>query len=318
MTVAKPSARVSQPLGMTDETKILRYASFVDDVDEEYICALCLNVVVTPMICADSHMFCKGCIETALRAKGECPMDRRALCTADLRHVRVVENVVNKMRIRCPRAAGVQEGGVSGGQRGCDWVGQVGERAKHLDGACQLRPRTCPYESCGCAAGSMTAWELAVHEEKAAREHALLALRHATSVTKELQAAQEEVRNHQAMVGDLTERLHWVHTKVWRECGDDFAIPASGNDVSTPPPKKRRQNGNVPPTSKPTSAKNDSGEVAAAAKKKQPFWELCAAVEKKFSDDRKAKSDLVAAWLRAQDSTKKQPDASQSGDWREM
>ena len=30
--------------------------------------------------------FCKGCIE--LRAKDECPMDRRALCTAGLRHVR--------------------------------------------------------------------------------------------------------------------------------------------------------------------------------------------------------------------------------------
>ena len=119
----------------TEASKILDPSHFVDAVDEEYICAVCLNVVVTPMMCADSHMFCKGCIETALRAKGECPMDRRALCTADLRHVRVVENVVNKMRIRCPRAAGVQEGGVSGGQRGCDWVGQVGERAKHVNGA---------------------------------------------------------------------------------------------------------------------------------------------------------------------------------------
>ena len=115
----------------TEASKILDPSHFVDAVDEEYICAVCLNVVVTPMMCADSHMFCKGCIETALRAKGECPMDRRALCTADLRHVRVVENVVNKMRIRCPRAAGVP-----GGPRhsGCDWVGQVSERAKHLEG----------------------------------------------------------------------------------------------------------------------------------------------------------------------------------------
>ena len=120
----------------------LECAHFVDAVDE-WMCPICLRVVVSPLQCKEGHVFCKGCIKTALREKKKCPMDRSALQVADLSRARAVEETVSRKRLRCPCAAQHTDE-----EDGCGWVGMVRERQTHIDTECGYTSVPCPHDGC--------------------------------------------------------------------------------------------------------------------------------------------------------------------------
>ena len=122
---------------------VLEHAHFVEAVDDELSCPICLRVVVSPLQCKEGHVFCKGCIETALCEKEECPVDRSALQVADLRRSCIVENLVNKKKVRCPCAAQHTDE-----EDGCGWVGMVRERQTHIDTECGYTSVPCPHDGC--------------------------------------------------------------------------------------------------------------------------------------------------------------------------
>ena len=120
----------------------LECAHFVDAVDE-WMCPICLRVVVSPLQCKEGHVFCKGCIKTALREKKKCPVDRSALQVADLSRARAVEETVSRKRLRCPCAAQHTDE-----EDGCGWVGMVRERQTHIDTECGYTSVPCPHDGC--------------------------------------------------------------------------------------------------------------------------------------------------------------------------
>ena len=126
---------------------VLERGHFVDAVDEELMCPLCHGVVVAPLQCKEGHVFCKGCIEKTLLEKGVCPVDRSALQVADLSPVLAVQAMVNRKRVRCPCAAQHTDE-----EDGCDWVGKVSERQKHIDDECVYTTVECPFKEVGCTA----------------------------------------------------------------------------------------------------------------------------------------------------------------------
>ena len=121
----------------------LESAHFVDAVDDEFVCSICLEIFVEPMQCKEGHVFCKACIEKTLKKKKECPMDRSKLLKADLSRVRAVENLISRKRVRCPHASQHTDD-----EDGCAWVGKVSERQEHLDDECGHTLVPCPHDGC--------------------------------------------------------------------------------------------------------------------------------------------------------------------------
>ena len=126
-----------------DTSAVLQPAHFVDAVDDEFVCSICLEVFVEPMQCKEGHIFCKACIEKTLKKKKECPMDRSKLLKADLSRVRAVENLISRKRVRCPHASQHTDD-----EDGCAWVGKVSERQEHLDDECGHTLVPCPHDGC--------------------------------------------------------------------------------------------------------------------------------------------------------------------------
>ena len=126
-----------------DPSAVLQPAHFVDAVDDEFVCSICLEVFVEPMQCKEGHIFCKACIEKTLKKKKECPMDRSKLLKADLSRVRAVENLISRKRVRCPHASQHTDD-----EDGCAWVGKVSERQEHLDDECGHTLVPCPHDGC--------------------------------------------------------------------------------------------------------------------------------------------------------------------------
>ena len=122
----------------------LESAHFVDAVDDEFVCSICLEIFVEPMQCKEGHIFCKACIEKTLKKKEECPMDRSKLLKADLSRVRAVENLISRKRVRCPHASQHTDD-----EDGCAWVGKVSERQEHFDDECGHTLVPCPHDGCG-------------------------------------------------------------------------------------------------------------------------------------------------------------------------
>ena len=77
-------------------------ADVVGEVDEELLCGICTEVLHEPHCCREGHTFCKGCITTSLDKKKTCPIDREKLTAETLSRVRPVENMVQKLVVRCP------------------------------------------------------------------------------------------------------------------------------------------------------------------------------------------------------------------------
>ena len=122
---------------------VLQPAHFVDAVDDEFVCSICLEIFVEPMQCKEGHIFCKACIEKTLKKKEECPMDRSKLQVADLGRALAVENMISRKRVRCPHASQHTDD-----EDGCAWVGKVSERQEHLDDECGHTLVPCPHDGC--------------------------------------------------------------------------------------------------------------------------------------------------------------------------
>ena len=120
---------------------VLECAHFVDAVDDDFVCPVCLEVFVEPMQCKEGHVFCKVCIEKTLQMKEECPMDRSKLQMADLGRVRALENMISRKRVRCPHASQHTDDA-----DGCAWEGKVSERQKHLGDECEHTMAPCSHD----------------------------------------------------------------------------------------------------------------------------------------------------------------------------
>lgn len=59
---------------------------FVSEVNQEFICSLCLNVFKNAVITEKCrHLFCSECIQKSLSQRSECPVDRNPLYANDLK-----------------------------------------------------------------------------------------------------------------------------------------------------------------------------------------------------------------------------------------
>lgn len=76
---------------------------FVDEVDKEFVCSICMMVVERPLESPCEHVFCTKCIVGWITQDTRCPVDRKALHLRNLSApARLYRNLWGKLKVKCP------------------------------------------------------------------------------------------------------------------------------------------------------------------------------------------------------------------------
>ena len=112
---------------------------FEKDVDENFLCSICYNVLKEPRRCRNNeHIFCLACISEHLKVNSEtCPECNEHLSLDTLRRPRVVNNYLSKLKINCDHAS-----------RGCPQFTCLEELETHVSN-CGYAPVLCSNAECG-------------------------------------------------------------------------------------------------------------------------------------------------------------------------
>ena len=113
---------------------------FEKDVDEEFHCSICYNVLKEPRMCRNNeHIFCLDCISEHLKVNSEtCPECNEHLNLDTLRKApRVLRNYLCKLKINCDHAS-----------RGCSQFTCLQELETHVSN-CGYAPVLCSNAECG-------------------------------------------------------------------------------------------------------------------------------------------------------------------------
>ena len=113
---------------------------FEKDVDEEFHCSVCYNVLKEPRMCRNNeHIFCLDCISEHLKVNSEtCPECNEHLNLDTLRKApRVLRNYLCKLKINCDHAS-----------RGCPQFTCLQELETHVSN-CGYAPVLCSNAECG-------------------------------------------------------------------------------------------------------------------------------------------------------------------------
>ena len=113
---------------------------FEKDVDEEFHCSVCYNVLKEPRMCRNNeHIFCLDCISQHLKVNSKtCPECNEHLSLDTLRKApRVLRNCLSKLKINCDHAS-----------RGCPQFTRLEELETHVSN-CGYAPVLCSNAECG-------------------------------------------------------------------------------------------------------------------------------------------------------------------------
>nr|XP_039264061.1 ligand of Numb protein X 2-like [Styela clava] len=115
--------------------------NYVDEVDEDLMCDICLQPLVDPYDTKCGHTFCSICIKNYLRVKHICPVDREELtntATDCWQSSLILRKLVNKLTVTCPH------------EEYCDKKIQRCDLKGHLKEICPGAVSRCPKSMYGC------------------------------------------------------------------------------------------------------------------------------------------------------------------------
>jgi E3 ubiquitin-protein ligase NRDP1 len=123
----------------TEETYGYEHSRFEKDVDENFHCSICYNVLKEPRMCRNNdHVYCLACISEHLKVNSQtCPECNEHLSVDTLRRPRLVNNYLSKLKINCDYAS-----------RGCPEFTCVEGLETHVAN-CEFAPVLCSNENCG-------------------------------------------------------------------------------------------------------------------------------------------------------------------------
>ena len=112
---------------------------FEKEVDENFHCSICYNVLKEPRTCRNNdHIFCLACITQHLKVNSQtCPECNEHLSVDTLRRPRVVNNILSKLKINCDHAS-----------RGCPQFTCLEDLKTHVAN-CGYAPVLCSNAECG-------------------------------------------------------------------------------------------------------------------------------------------------------------------------
>ena len=112
---------------------------FEKDVDENFHCSICYNVLKEPRMCRNNeHLFCLDCITEHLRVNSQtCPECNEHLSIDTLRRARLANKYLSKLKINCDHAS-----------RGCPQFICLEDLKTHV-AICGYAPVLCSNAECG-------------------------------------------------------------------------------------------------------------------------------------------------------------------------
>ena len=112
---------------------------FEKDVDENFHCSICYNVLKEPRMCRNNeHLFCLDCITEYLRVNSQtCPECNKHLSVDTLRRARLANSYLSKLKINCDHAS-----------RGCPEFICLKELKTHV-ATCGYAAVLCSNAECG-------------------------------------------------------------------------------------------------------------------------------------------------------------------------
>jgi hypothetical protein len=123
----------------TDKEYGYEHSRFEKDVDENFHCSICYNVLKEPRMCRNNeHVFCLACISEHLKVNSQtCPECKEHLSVHTLRRPRVLNNYLSKLKINCDYTS-----------RGCPELTCVAGLDTHVAN-CGFAPVLCSNAECG-------------------------------------------------------------------------------------------------------------------------------------------------------------------------
>ena len=114
------------------------HSRFEKDVDENFHCSICYNVLKEPRMCRNNdHVYCLACISEHLKVNSQtCPECNEHLSVDTLRRPRVLNNYLSKLKINCDYAS-----------RGCPKLTCVEDLETHVAN-CGFAPVLCSNAEC--------------------------------------------------------------------------------------------------------------------------------------------------------------------------
>ena len=172
---------------------------FEKDVDENFHCSICYNVLKEPRMCRNNeHIFCLECISEHLKVNSEtCPECNEHLSLDTLRRPRVVNNYLSKLKINCDHAS-----------RGCPQFTCLEELKTHVSN-CGYAPVLCSNAECGMEINKKDK----VHHETAVCEYRRVKCR-------DCRKMQKVVRRLEGRMMEMDRNVEEVRGKTMKEVGN--------------------------------------------------------------------------------------------------
>lgn len=103
-------ARVCKECGQQHEGQESHLYEYLDEVDDELVCHICLQPLLKPMDTPCGHTYCFHCLSNFLKEQDFCPVDRQRLQLHQCRPSSLlVRNLLDKLAVMCPHSEECQQ-----------------------------------------------------------------------------------------------------------------------------------------------------------------------------------------------------------------
>ncbi|XP_071956038.1 ligand of Numb protein X 2-like [Antedon mediterranea] len=206
--MARPNQTVlCQTCGQVHDNVGNHLYDYLEAVDEDLTCHICLQPLVNPTDTTCGHTYCAKCIRSVLRVHRQCPVDRSPLTAQDCRPSSlIIKRMLDKLPVVCPNTTY------------CDDVMQRSDLEAHLANRCKGNMSHCVHATQGCMfRGTRTALESHIRECPNTKQKGFVAIKTGGLTTIEIKRSSDEEFGISLVGGNETPLIVTIVQEIYPE-----------------------------------------------------------------------------------------------------